>query len=402
MPFPRVAIAVSHPIQHFCPLYAALAADGRLDVKVFFGSTAGVRPYYDRDFARTIEWSGSLTAGYQSEFLSGAETADPAQGVDGRGLGQRLSAWNPAVVQVYGFHHGISRRGIAWAWRNRRRTLLVSDSELRTRRPWRVRARKRLSVPLLLSFIDGFLTIGDRNEAYYNHYGASPRRFFRSPYPIDTNLLDDAVRDRQVRRRRVRAALGVADDDIVLLTVGKLTARKRPADVIHALGKLGDRTARPPVAVLAGDGPEMAALTRLAQVSAVDRVRLPGFVNTHEIADYYVAADILVHPSGEDPHPLATSEAVYCGLPAIVSDRVGSVGPTDDVRPGENGVEYPVGDIDALARAIERLVNDHGLRQEMSDRSRAIGAERTLDVSVGGFVRAVEAVSPREPSFATS
>src|SRR5213083_1064079 len=95
----RVAIAVSHPIQHFCPLYAALAADGRLELKVFFGSTAGVRPYYDPGFATTIQWSGNLTAGYDHEFLSGAETADPAKGVDGHGLSGLLAAWNPAVVQ---------------------------------------------------------------------------------------------------------------------------------------------------------------------------------------------------------------------------------------------------------------------------------------------------------------
>ena len=313
-----------------------------------------------------------------------------------------LAAWNPAVVQVYGFHHGIARRGLAWARRNRRRTLLVADSELRTKRTWLVRGRKRISVPLLLRLVDGFLTVGDRNEQYYTHYGASKSRFFRSPYPIDTRLLDEACEERHVRRRRVRAALGIVDDAVMLLTVGKLTPRKRPADVLTALLKMEGRCRPPVVAVLAGDGPERPRLEALAKSIGADRVRLPGFVNTAQVADYYVAADILVHPSGEDPHPLATSEAIYCGLPTIVSDRVGSVGPTDDVRPGENGVEYPVADIAALAAAIERLVNDSPLRARMSERSKAIGSERTLAASVDGFVRAVEAVVPREVSFATS
>jgi glycosyltransferase involved in cell wall biosynthesis len=372
-------------------LYAALAADGRIQLKVFFGSTAGLRPYFDPGFGRDIQWSGNLTDGYDFEFLPGAETADPARAVDGHGLAARLREFDPDVVQFYGFHHRLSRRGLAWATRNRRRTLLVSDSELRTRRSWLTRMRKRLSVPLLLRFVDGFLTVGDRNEDYYSSYGANRSRFFRSPFPIDTDLLDAAWENRVLRRKRMREALGIEEGTVLLLTVGKLTRRKRPVDVLQALSKVTSRSAHRLVAVFAGDGPEMAMLEEVAKTVGPDRVRFPGFVNTDQLADYYLAADILVHPSGEDPHPMATSEAICCGLPAVVSDRVGSVGPTDDVRLGENGLEYPVGDTDALAASIERLVLDGPLRARMSERSRAIGKERGLDASVEGFVRAVNA-----------
>jgi hypothetical protein len=191
---PRVAVVASHPIQHFVPLYVALSADARIRLRVFFGSTAGVRPYYDRDFATTIKWAGNLTGGYDFEFLPGAENIDVSSRVNSRSLPGRLDAWNPDVVQVYGFWHGISRTGLLWAKRNRRRTLVFADSELLTRRTWLTRARKRLLVPLLLRLADQFLTIGDRNEDYYRHYGATTERFVRSPYPIDTNLLDSVWR----------------------------------------------------------------------------------------------------------------------------------------------------------------------------------------------------------------
>jgi glycosyltransferase involved in cell wall biosynthesis len=401
-PRPRVAIAVSHPIQHFCPLYAALAADGRLRLKVFFGSTAGVRPYYDVSFGREIQWSGTLTDGYEYEFLQAADTTDPAKGVDGRGLGARLNEWDPAVVQVYGFHHGISRRALIWAKRHRRKTLMVADSQLLTTRTPLARVRKRLVVPLGLRLVDGFLTMGDSNEDYYSYYGARRECFFRSPCPIDTRLLEDACQQRAARRRRIRAELGIAEEVVMLLTVGKLTPLKRPADVLYALAKLGDRLTQPVVAVFAGEGQQRAPLEALADAIGRDRVRVPGFVNTDTLADYYVAADILVHPSELDAHPLATGEAAYCGLPIIVSDCVGSVGPTDDIRPGENGFAYTARDTAALSAHIERLVNDPALRAQMSERSSAIGRGRTLSASVEGFVRAVEAVVPREASFATS
>jgi glycosyltransferase involved in cell wall biosynthesis len=389
---PRVAIVASHPIQHFCPLYTALAADGRIQLKVFFGSTAGVRPYYDPDFAKTIQWAGTLLDGYDSEFLPGADAEEPPRGVEGRGLGARLRAWDPDAVHVNGFGHGISRRGFLWARTHGRKALFFSDSELRTRRRWSSRARKRLMLPVLFSLVDAFVTIGDRNEEYYRFYGVRPDRFFRSPIAVDTPLLDCAWHDRQRRRRRLRAELQIDDTTMMALVVGKLTTRKRPADAVRAVARAARATGRPIVAVLAGDGPERPALEALAD--EVDRihVRLPGFVNTDLLADYYVSADLLVHPSEEDPHPLATTEAVYCGLPVIVSDRVGSVGPTDDVRIGENGREYPVGDVDALAGHITQLATDASLRACMSARSRAIGQRRMITDSVDGFVRAAYAV----------
>ena len=68
----RVAIVGSHPIQHFCPFYRALAADKRVEAKVFFASMAGAVPYVDCGYGKAIRWDGDLTAGFTHEFLPGA------------------------------------------------------------------------------------------------------------------------------------------------------------------------------------------------------------------------------------------------------------------------------------------------------------------------------------------
>jgi glycosyltransferase involved in cell wall biosynthesis len=108
-----------------------------------------------------------------------------------------------------------------------------------------------------------------------------------------------------------------------------------------------------------------------------------------ELPAHYVASDVLLHPSGADHHPLAISEAITCGLPCIVSDRVGSVGPTDDIRPGINGWEYPVGDYLKLASRIRELVLDPELLRTTSDNSFRIARERGMDQSLRGFLAAV-------------
>lgn len=390
---PRVAIVVSHPIQHFCPLYRALSADGRVQLKVLFGSTAGARPYFDKDFNREVRWQSDLLDGFEHEFLPGAEgVTDLTRSIENRALDQRLESYDPEVVVAYGFFHGISRAAYRWGRRRGRRVLSIADSELRSSRGLLTRLRKRLTVPYLLRQVDGFLTVGDCNEAYYQHYGATAAQLFRSPFPIDAHALDAVLADRTANRTRVRQELGAAEGDCLALVVGKVTARKCPDHAVAALAwaleRPGGRDLR---LVVAGDGPALPGLESMARRVGHGRVYLAGFVDVARLPAYYVAADLLVHPSSQDPHPLVLSEAICAGLPCVVSDRVGSVGPTDDVRPGENGLEYPFGSIEELGRCMVALAEDPVRRVAMGRRSTEIGAQRRMHASVDGFVKGVVA-----------
>jgi len=109
---------------------------------------------------------------------------------------------------------------------------------------------------------------------------------------------------------------------------------------------------------------------------------------------YDVAADIYVHPSSLDPHPLAISEALYCSLPVVVSDRVGSIGPTDDVQEGKNGWVYGNGDVAALSAILVKLIDDPGLRESAGKASRALGEAHAADhcgsLFIDGAFRALE------------
>jgi glycosyltransferase involved in cell wall biosynthesis len=392
---PRVAVVVTHPIQHFCPLYRAVAADGRVDLKVFFASTAGAKAYFDRDFNREVRWQDDLLEGFEHVFLPGAEhVTDLTRSLGNPSLEAGLDAFDPAAVVAYGFFHGLSRQAYRWGRRRRRRVLSIADSELRARRSLATRLRKRLTVPFLLRQVDGFLTVGDCNEAYYRHHGARPDQLFRSPFPIDERAIDAVLADRAGHRLRLRERFGAAPGDCVALVVGKLTARKCPDHAVRALAwaleQPGGASLR---LVLAGDGPERPGLEALAARLGRRRVDVAGFVEVSQLLAWYAAVDVLVHPSSQDPHPLVISEAIYAGLPCIVSDRVGSVGPTDDVRPGENGLEYPFGSVEALGRCMVALASDPARRGAMGRRSAEIGAGRRMQASVDGFVRGVTATA---------
>ncbi len=90
--------------------------------------------------------------------------------------------------------------------------------------------------------------------------------------------------------------------------------------------------------------------TALATESGLP-VSFAGFLNQTEITQAYAAGDCLVLPSDYgETWGLVVNEAMVCGLPAIVSDRVGC-GP-DLVEPGVTGAVFPFGDIPALAKQL--------------------------------------------------
>ncbi|MBV8905938.1 MAG: glycosyltransferase family 4 protein, partial [Acidobacteriia bacterium] len=391
---PKVAIVASHPIQHFCPLYRMLAKSGAMELKVFFGSTSGLKTYWDPAFNASIRWDMDLVGGYEWEFVAGADKATPAAPVPASDVAKRLDHFAPDLVQISGAYHPISRAAYFWAIRNRKRILYFSDSENQQRRSWLTLLRKQLTLRPLFSQVDAFLTIGDSNEAYYRSYGVRAAKLFRSPYPIDSPEIERARADRERHQAEIRKRLEIPQDALLAITVGKLIARKRPRDVIEAAMALDRKPAvRRVIVALLGDGPDRAELEKLLESGRAECVRLPGFIGVGELPAFYAAADLLIHAASADPHPLAIGEAITAGLPIVVSNRVGCIGPSDDVREGRNGLVYPCGDIVALENALRKIADNDALRRKMAAASVEIARDRALSESARGFVAAVAAVS---------
>jgi len=249
-----------------------------------------------------------------------------------------------------------------------------------------------VTIPMIYRRIDAFLSVGDNNEAYYRYYGAPPARIFRSPFTIDEGAFGQAMARRDAARRELRDRLGLAATSRVMLYVGKLYPGKRPADLIAAMAQLKREGRDQDLhVVIAGNGEQYEDLRRTAEAQALN-VHFLGFVNVDLLPDLYAAADALIVPSEVDRHPLVCSEAAYMSLPMIISDRVGSVGPTDIARAGENTLVYACGDIGGLAAAIAMLDTDADLRHRMGIRSREIYDTLDMGMSVRGVLNAIEAI----------
>lgn len=140
-----------------------------------------------------------------------------------------------------------------------------------------------------------------------------------------------------------------------LVTVAHLQARKRHADVMHAIAQIDP--ARRPDYVLVGDGEMRGALEELR-----DRLGLAQWVHFRGQLDHGAAmaeawrAHLCVMPSVEEPFGVAYIEAMAGGVPAIGCEGEG--GPEDIAAAGEGMVLAPPGDHRALAAAIEACLRD--------------------------------------------
>ena len=384
----RLAVIVSHPVQHFVAFYQALAAHNEIELKVFYASRMGAEPYFDAEMQTEIAWNMDLLSGYEHVFLPEADriTSSAPLSVNNPSISGELDRFDPAVVLIYGYSQITMLRALWWCRRRKVPAMMIGDSAPQLSQNVLRRMAKKLVLPKLLSGFACFLTVGDRNEDFYRQHGIAGERLFRSPFTIDEARYRDARKDRQALRAKTRKVLGIPGSAVVALCVGKLSERKRVRDVIKAAERGGDT---PVTFVLAGDGELMSELQAL--VAAKDLpVKFAGFVNVDELPGVYAGADMIVHPAEMDPHPLVMSEGACIGVPLIVSDRVGAIGPTDIARPGENTIVVPCGDIGALAQAVSRLSDDAELRAAMSNRSMEIFDQLDMRCSVGGAIRAID------------
>ena len=158
----------------------------------------------------------------------------------------------------------------------------------------------------------------------------------------------------------------------VILTVGRLVARKGHDDVIRAL-ELLPGSYRDVVYVIVGDGERARELLDLSRRAGLEsRVVMVGRVGDEELDGLYRLCDLFVLPARQvgpdvEGFGIAFVEAALRGKPAI-GGRVGGV--TEVIAEGETGELIEPGNVQELAEKITSLLDDHERRQIMGQRAR--------------------------------
>jgi D-inositol-3-phosphate glycosyltransferase len=170
--------------------------------------------------------------------------------------------------------------------------------------------------------------------------------------------------------------VGLKPEDRMVLFVGRIEPLKGLDTLIQAMSALQlKETPRVHLAIIGGDpaaspqemSAEMARLQKLCDdLSVGQTVVFLGKRDQDKLPYYYSAAELLVMPSHYESFGMVALEAMACGTPVIASE-VGGLAYL--VKDGETGFTIPDQEPDMLCEKISWLLNDHELRQSMSERA---------------------------------
>jgi glycosyltransferase involved in cell wall biosynthesis len=154
-----------------------------------------------------------------------------------------------------------------------------------------------------------------------------------------------------------------------LVTVGHLVPRKRHADVVRAVARLGER--HPALRyVIVGDGPQRGALQALASsLSVAGRVELRGQLDPKKALAEARRCTLFAMPSTEEAFGVAYIEAMAAGVPAIGCR--GEPGPEEIAAAGPGLELVQAGDIEGLAGRLDELLSSPARLRTLGERARA-------------------------------
>ena len=202
-------------------------------------------------------------------------------------------------------------------------------------------------------------------EDYELHMGFSPIDV--TPNYLD--VADFAARVAEVDRERERRVLGLAEEDLLVLHVGRFH-RQKGQDVLLRAFQEAHREEPSLLLMLVGDGGELPRARVLAgELELEDRVLFPG-----DVADpvrLYAAADIFAFPSRWEAFGIALLEAMAAGLP-VVATRTGGI---PEVVGVDGGQLVEPEQVTSLALALIGLARDQDLRRDRGAAARTRARE---------------------------
>lgn len=368
-----LVILATHPIQYQIPIWKGLAARQSVPFEVWYLTSHGIQPTLDKEFGRVFKWDVDLLSGYPHRFPQKSVSQQLGSFWETRlpdDFRDKLRSGHIKAILIHGWQARACWEVVILASKLKIPIWVRGESNDLKPDPYIKGLIKKYFLGSYLRKVHSFLSIGQANARLYLSYGISPDRLRQSPYCVDNERFVSQAAVWRNKRKVLRQAWGISDNDYCLLFVGKFIEKKRPLDIVDAMVLLQSiDQSRRYHALFVGTGVLGPTLRNRCQV-VYDEDNLlvaapvgqevgplasfAGFMNQTEISKAYVAADALVLPS--DPNEtwgLVVNEAMASGLPCIVSEACGSA--EDLVVPLDPKLRFPLADTKALAESVKHL-----------------------------------------------
>ena len=275
-----------------------------------------------------------------------------------------LRAHNIDVLHSHEFAPAVF--GAVAAWLLRRTHVMTMHSNLYFAGAWRRRAAFRWATAHSAGVVA--VSADTRNDA---------ERLLQLPAGT-VQVIPNGIASSPGVRHVVRHELGLRDDELLIVALGNVSARKSQITILQALDVMHQRNPALPwrFAIAGTDQGAAPSLLQYAEAHGLtQRVRLLGHRSDTE--NILAAADIFAMSSTHEGMPLAVMEAMFASKP-VISTAAGGIAEmfTAEVE----GLLTPVGDVGAMALGLERLLTDGALRSRLGAAAR-IRAERQFGIA---------------------
>lgn len=394
----KLAIIVTHPIQYYSPLFRKINEMGKIELKVFYTWSQAQGKKYDPGFGKEVDWDIPLLDGYDYTFVNNISKkpgSNHFNGIINPTLIKEIEEWNADAVLIIGWNFNSHLKAMRY-FKGKIPVYFRGDSTLLDERSELKRIARRIFLRWVYSNIDYAFYVGTRNREYFLAHGLKPEQLIFSPHAIDNERFYDKDGRYKQKALEWRRSLGIKDNDFVFLFAGKLEPKKNPMSLLRAFIQLNlsreistSISPKNPKAhlIFVGNGVLENELKnyvtlRQAQCDSHYKIHFLPFQNQSAMPIVYRLGNVFVLPSqgpGET-WGLAVNEAMACGLPVIVSDKVGCS--VDLVENDKNGYIFKSNDEEELIKImnsfIDKWKNDKNKIDEMSLNS----IEKIKDYSV--------------------
>lgn len=317
---------------------------------------------YEKNRADDREWKYVKKANYTSVFMKGIKT-----GADHALCFETLTYLKKDydVIVVGGYSTPTGMLAIEYLKLKKIPFYLNCDGGF-------VRHEKKRNYVIKKHFIKSatyWLSSGAETNKYLLHYGAVATRIFHYPFTSvrEADVLKESLP--QEKKEALKKELGVEEEKMIV-SVGQFIHRKGFDILIKTSAALGDN-----VGVYIIGGTPTDEYLQLLQEYQVRNVHFIKFCDATTLRKYYRAAECMAFPTREDIWGLVINEALANGLPVVSSDKC--IAALELVR--DAGYIVPSDEVDALYLAIQKVINNIQLQEEMSENARKRAKDYTIE-----------------------
>jgi len=350
----KLAIISSHPIQYNAPLFALLAKEDKIDLKVFYTwGIDSIKEKYDPDFKQVIQWDIPLLEGYQYQFLKNT-SKDPGshhfKGIINPKLNQEIEKWGADIVWVWGWAFDSHLKALRY-FKGKKEVWFRGDSTLLDEREgFSVKKLlRRVFLTWVYRHLDKAFYVGTHNKAYFIKHGLKETQLVYAPHAIDNDRFADPTGEYSKKAREIRTKLGVSENKKLLLFVGKFEPNKNLLELVKALNNTDLSL------LLVGNGPQEEILKEIA----AENIFFMPFQNQSIMPVIYRVGDALIMNSKSETWGLSMNEALASRIPLVATEKCGGA---IDLINSSNGIIIKKSDnIEHMAQWVKDFKSDENL-----------------------------------------